>query len=396
MAAAPIIPVVLVNSLAPPPLGTEAHGVFALNASVTLSLQSIIGITSFVWTIRDKPPGSTAALSAPTPTTPFGSTLGPLDEYGSYLVQGVANGDALSVVEFIVAVLTPNRGLRIPAIGETTQWSTSEQWGGSLRDLYIESDAGTQRIAPDSSDLIVWQGADLLNTEGTLGAAGNATTDLRGSGLVTPNMPGFFPGPGERAILITRNDASTGVSANGARLITATNVMYGITTFTVSWWVQYFYLTTFGYFARIEYNGGTFSPLIGMFFDNNNEWPTVAMADNVRVGFTAFQPTTVNKTRWWTNNSRRPVHMGFSHNAATRVLTSWINGKMVGTATAAAGAAELAYTNVNDGKFSFGMNSRGGLGDHQAIECQASDIRVANVVRDQAWWESVWIAGNGY
>lgn len=145
-----VIPIVLVNGVAPPqivpsinggsPSGTKANGTLALNASVTLSLQSTTQIGSFTWSIISAPPGTTAALGNATPTSPYSTTFGPLDKAGRYILQGVANGDGNSLVQFALSVRTANRALHIPAMGEGAQWDPSRWWHTDQETLFRAAD----------------------------------------------------------------------------------------------------------------------------------------------------------------------------------------------------------------------------------------------------------------
>lgn len=144
-----ITPSVLINAVTPRPDGTEVGSQFALNATaIPLALASTVGVTSVEWSIVAKPTGSTVAIANATPTTPFSTTFGPLDVTGTYILKCVLNGDAASVKEVAVAVLTPNLGFRKPARGETSQWSGDAWWGDDINAMIDQADSPS--LAPGS------------------------------------------------------------------------------------------------------------------------------------------------------------------------------------------------------------------------------------------------------
>lgn len=140
-------PVVLVAGLAPPPLGSEANGTKALGSTPVLSLQSTLGFSQLHWALLSVPSGSTCALGTPTPSltsvaSSSNCTMGPLDKRGTYLASATVDG---VVVEFAVAVLTARGLIRIPALGETTQWNPSGFWQKSIYDALLALDgAGSE------------------------------------------------------------------------------------------------------------------------------------------------------------------------------------------------------------------------------------------------------------
>ena len=73
------------------------------------------------------------ALASPL-DKPFSTTIGPFDKEGTYLVKGVANGDAASSAQCAVAVLTLLRSQRVPAQGEESQWDPSLAWQKAIED----------------------------------------------------------------------------------------------------------------------------------------------------------------------------------------------------------------------------------------------------------------------
>mgnify|MGYP001575726059 CR=1 FL=1 len=132
-----VTPQIRINAVVPRPDGAEVDSQFALGAAaIPLSLADTVGITSFVWELTSAPYGATTAIANTTPTTPFATTIGPLDAYGTYILKGVANGDAASVKEVAITVLALS-GDRIPARSESNQWNSSWWWWHAMRDAFL-------------------------------------------------------------------------------------------------------------------------------------------------------------------------------------------------------------------------------------------------------------------
>jgi len=133
--ATPTPIVVLVDSVAPPPLGVG--GIFALNASATLSLASTVGLNQLRWELTSIPSASACAIGTPTPTITTSpassqSSIGPFDKVGTYICKATPDNDPNRSVAFSIAVLTENLGLRIPGLGEQTQFHSSRFWHPTL------------------------------------------------------------------------------------------------------------------------------------------------------------------------------------------------------------------------------------------------------------------------
>lgn len=143
-----MIPQILVNAKTPRPDGLEADATFPLNSvSVPIALASTVGVTAFSWALTDVPSGSIASIASPNPAAPFSTTISILDKPGTYLLRGVANGDAASVKEVAITVLTRHRGLRIPARGETTQWDGARWWTKAIADSIAATDLNREGLS---------------------------------------------------------------------------------------------------------------------------------------------------------------------------------------------------------------------------------------------------------
>lgn len=143
-----ITPSILINGVTPRPDGTEVDSQFGLGASaISLALASAVGVTSIEWSITSKPTYSTTAIASATPAAPFSTTFGPLDDYGTYILKCVLNGDAASAKEVAVCVLTPYKSLRIPALAESNQWDNSEWWHTAMREMFLAEDGNRDGVA---------------------------------------------------------------------------------------------------------------------------------------------------------------------------------------------------------------------------------------------------------
>lgn len=110
----------------------------------TLSLHDDSGVDSYFWEILDKPTGSTTTLSDDEAAAPtFTPTAA---KSGTYLFQCTVNGGQ-AYARIWLSILTQNRSLRKPAVGETTQGG-SAGWQTAISDLMdavdgISGGAGT-------------------------------------------------------------------------------------------------------------------------------------------------------------------------------------------------------------------------------------------------------------
>jgi len=150
--------------------------------TVTLSLGSTVGITSYLWEILDQPIGATAVLSDPAAPAPtFDATQA---APGSYLIRCIGNNGVASTTNG-VAFTTENKALRAPAAGEKTEFDAVDGWKTSLNEVINETDLGV-------SGALQYQGTwnastntpTLVSSTGTTGhyyvVSVAGTTDLDG------------------------------------------------------------------------------------------------------------------------------------------------------------------------------------------------------------------------
>lgn len=99
---------------------------------VTLSLDDNTGITTYAWEIVAQPEGVAVTLSDPAVPSPTFTPAASIP--GTYLVECVVNGGDQEARNGL-AFRTENLGLRKPAPGETTQFSSDRGWEIALAKL---------------------------------------------------------------------------------------------------------------------------------------------------------------------------------------------------------------------------------------------------------------------
>lgn len=112
-------------------LNLPTGGAITLDASGSTGT----GTLNYLWEILSKPSASAAVLSANNIVNP---TFTP-DVAGSYLFSCKVTDDiGYAVGTVLGAVLTTNRGLRTPAVGEENQAQVTRGWEGAIEDI-VES-----------------------------------------------------------------------------------------------------------------------------------------------------------------------------------------------------------------------------------------------------------------
>lgn len=106
----PTRPVILGNATALAPIGSAVESTYRIAQTISLSLQSSAGYTSFAWSVVGKPVGSSVTLGS---LTGFTSTIA-ADVAGEYVIKGVATGaDGTSSTRVsLIVVRSPGRGVR--------------------------------------------------------------------------------------------------------------------------------------------------------------------------------------------------------------------------------------------------------------------------------------------
>lgn len=109
-----------------------------LGITVTLSNNDDTDVTSWAWEFTSRPPNSFATLSTPFNPT---STFSP-DVRGSYLVKlTVSDGTDTDTDQRIAAVKTYFLGIRVPALEETSDFSSIQGWAAAIHNAFLTIDA---------------------------------------------------------------------------------------------------------------------------------------------------------------------------------------------------------------------------------------------------------------
>lgn len=109
----------------------------ALNLPVTMLNQDNTGVTTWLWTMLDRPVGSSAAIVTPTAST---TTFTP-DVIGTYLIKLIVNGGE-AFQKKGAAVKTINLLYRIPAATETTEFDGYRGWARDVNFALQQLDDG--------------------------------------------------------------------------------------------------------------------------------------------------------------------------------------------------------------------------------------------------------------
>lgn len=125
-----------------------------LSLPVTMLNQSNTGVTSWIWTMKDRPNGSAATIASPTAST---TTFTP-DVEGTYLIHLSINA-GVATDQRGAAVKTANLQYRIPAATETTEFDGYRGWARDLNNaLQILDTAYTVQTYPtivDNTNLLL-------------------------------------------------------------------------------------------------------------------------------------------------------------------------------------------------------------------------------------------------
>lgn len=176
------IPVIRVDGLAPPPLGSKSNGTKADGATVALTLASVLGIDSLEWRVS-KPNGSAAALGASFPASPFSTTLGPLAAGETYILTAYANGSATQYAQAAISVPLAN-GLRVPRSGESSQWDPTDGIEADWRAMALLAGAPPGFASFTAPPLAATFTANAGN------GAGASLVDISGGGLLLSGAKG--------------------------------------------------------------------------------------------------------------------------------------------------------------------------------------------------------------
>lgn len=162
-----------------------------INVLVQLDNVNIGGEVSYAWSILDQPAGTVDALSSPSIQNP---TFTPKKE-GTYLLKLIVNANSATESQNLViaAVLLLKTRQRLPAAGETLEYSTARGWAVSMNG----SLAFLDRLKADPGVLVgVASGAPL--SRGTI-------CRIDGTAAIKVGLPGMEVVPAFAAVGVPSN-----------------------------------------------------------------------------------------------------------------------------------------------------------------------------------------------
>lgn len=226
----------------------------------------------------------------------------------------------------------------------------------------------SRRVAPDNNSQIVWKFDDLVSPFVNTGVGGtlNATT---GYGSPITDSIGIF-------------DNCVDFQSSGLQTV---DTSVGQTnTLTVSCWVN---LRSFG----------TNQDIYDKKYQTGNTWSPPYVSHGLGVANSSgqwFINVTIGGTQYATTvNSRYPIpanqwtHLGFTYNSSTNTLKGYINGVLALTDTSRP-AGNIDYG--SSGPYQIGAVT---TQSSQGIDGRVDDLRIESVVRDGAYFESLYKAG---
>jgi hypothetical protein len=248
------------------------------------------------------------------------------------------------------------------------------------------------RVEPDDNDIVVWRldeaTAPFVNSSTSPSAPSHAVSDLGTlSGTVFTQQPTPFAasGVGSGIQLLGNNSGSPRNFIGGA------NAFLPQPPMTVSFWIYQRAYDTTGFTQHGlskqtttgVWSGTTFNSI---FVAQNRRYAGLPTQFDFGVttssgggggSAVAVAEMNVSLNTW--------SHVGFTYNGTT--VLSYINGNNVGSATASP-TGNVFYSGT-PGPWFFGAIPSGS-GNPEEGQCGVCDIRVANVVRDQAYFQNIY------
>lgn len=252
------------------------------------------------------------------------------------------------------------------------------------------------RVAPDSNDIVVWllneSGTPFVNSSsaGSPGTSANLTTLQQGTFLGEPDPKLQQQGPFGSGSLCPEFQGSQ----SGRWYIGGANGFQPQPPLTFSMWLmmrRWDQGLTQHFFNKQHtinvWSGSTFADLTiqnrGYAGLQNGELDFgVGTAGNPGVGFSTDRTQPYPLGVW--------NHIGYSFDG--RFLRAYINGDLVGVTDNGTTISIVYDTSVNSGPWFFGAIPAGS-GSVEESYNQIADVRIANVVRNQAYFQNIYAQG---
>ena len=225
--------------------------------------------------------------------------------------------------------------------------------------------AQPRRVLPDSSDLLIFEG-DVDGPGNLLNTGSDAAASIAPVGSPIDGLTGFF-------------GKAVGCVTNTARnLYEGAATVEPSTAITISAWMYLRELHTSAWMIIKPYNATYVSPFTSAGLNMN---ATPAVGGGVSVGGVrtlAVATMRAPEATWF--------HAGMTYDSASGDIFVYLDGVQVATA------------NTGGGVIDYGSNRPWSLGDPPGStivnpDAHFSDVRIADVVRDSAWFEDVWRRG---
>ena len=250
------------------------------------------------------------------------------------------------------------------------------------------------RVAPDGYDIVVWKLDELttpfVNSSTSPSAISHANSDLGTiSGSVQTQQPSLFAASGSNScVLFPGNN-----SGSPRNFISGANNTLPQPPFTLSGWMFLRAFDTTGFtihpFTKQHttniWSGSTFSSICienRRYNGSNfaNQWDFFVRTDGSGNGGNALVATEfcIPEHIW--------SHVGLTYDGTT--VQAFINGNLVSTGT----ASPTGNVNYGTGPWFFGAIP-GGSGNPEECAYSICDVRIANIVRPQSYFQNIYRQG---
>lgn len=235
------------------------------------------------------------------------------------------------------------------------------------------------RVTPDNNDIVVWKldeaNAPFVNSSTSTSAPSGAVSNITTlSGTILRQQPSpFAPNGTNSSIYFTANN-----SGSPRNFISGANNFEPTFPITISWWVNLRLHNPTGFVQHVVnkqhtagvWSGGTFSV-----------W-TMQNQSTGSSTYSIYSNGTAGTIQYWTMPLNTWCHVGATYDGTT--FRNYLNGNLV-QQWAATGAINYG----GHGPWFIGAIPSGS-GNPEESAVSICDIRIANVVRDQAYFQNIY------